>query len=447
MDFKVKSGVGLCGEVSLPGDKSISHRSIMCAALAEGTTTINGFLAGEDCLATLDAFTKMGVDIKRDKNKVVVHGVGLHGLEVPDSELYLGNSGTSMRLMSGLLAGQNFSTVLTGDTSLSVRPMDRVVIPLSLMGANITTSKEGKPPLKIAPSKELNSLTYELPIASAQVKSCLMFASLYAKGPVVITESLQTRNHTELMFRKFGIDVAVRVIGDIREIKVIPPQSFMATDINIPADFSSAAFFILAALITPDSNITLRNIGINPTRIALLDVLQEMGAHISLSNLADEYEPCADITVRASKLKGVELDSDLIPNLIDELPVLFIAAALAEGQTNIKGAEELRTKESDRLEAMSNLLKGLGVHFKEYDDGIRIQGLNQAFNTSNAGMPFKATSIDSYGDHRIAMASAIACTRAEDECYVENTENILTSFPNFIDICQEVGLNIKENLT
>ena len=445
MDFKVKSGVGLCGEVSLPGDKSISHRSIMCAALAEGTTTINGFLAGEDCLATLDAFTKMGVDIKRDKNKAVVPGVGLHGLEVPDSELYLGNSGTSMRLMSGLLAGQNFSTVLTGDTSLSVRPMDRVVIPLSLMGANITTSKEGKPPLKIAPSKELNSLTYELPIASAQVKSCLMFASLYAKGPVVITEYLQTRNHTELMFRKFGIEVAVHVIGDTRAIKVIPPRSFKATDINIPADFSSAAFLILAALIIPDSNITLRNVGINPTRIALLDVLQEMGANISLSNLAEEYEPCADITVRASKLKGVELDSDLIPNLIDELPVLFIAAALAEGQTNIKGAEELRTKESDRLEAMSNSLQGLGVHIKEYDDGIRIEGLNQAFNTSNAGMPFKATSIDSYGDHRIAMASAIACTRAKSESIIKNTKNVVTSFPNFLDVCKEVGIDINKN--
>ena len=444
MDFKVKSGVGLCGEVSLPGDKSISHRSIMCAALAEGTSTINGFLAGEDCLATLDAFTKMGVDIKRDKNKVVVHGVGLHGLKVPDSELYLGNSGTSMRLMSGLLAGQNFSTVLTGDTSLSVRPMDRVVTPLSLMGANITT-EEGKPPLKITPSKALNALTYELPIASAQVKSCLMFASLYAKGPVVITEYLQTRNHTELMFRKFGIDVAVRVIGNTREIKVIPPQSFMATDINIPADFSSAAFLILAALITPDSNITLRNIGINPTRIALLDVLQEMGANISLSNSPDEYEPCADITVRASKLKGVELDSDLIPNLIDELPVLFIAAALAEGQTNIKGAEELRTKESDRLEAMSNSLKGLGVHFKEYDDGIRIEGLNQAFNTSNASMPFQATSIDSYGDHRIAMASAIACTRAKSESIIKNTKNVVTSFPNFLDVCKEVGIDINKN--
>jgi len=445
MDFKVKSGVGLFGEVSLPGDKSISHRSIMCAALAEGTSTINGFLAGEDCLATLDAFTKMGVDIKIDKNKVVVHGVGLHGLKVPDSELYLGNSGTSMRLMSGLLAGQNFSTVLTGDTSLSIRPMDRVVIPLSLMGANITANKEGKPPLKIIPSKELNSLTYELPIASAQVKSCLMFASLYSKGPVVITESIQTRNHTELMFRKFGIDVVVSIIGDTREIKVIPPQSFMSTDINIPADFSSAAFLILAALITPDSNITLRNIGINPTRIALLDVLQEMGANISLSNSPDEYEPCADITVRASKLKGVELDSDLIPNLIDELPVLFIAAALAEGQTNIKGAEELRTKESDRLEAMSNSLKGLGVHFKEYDDGIRIEGLNQAFNTSNAGMPFKATSIDSYGDHRIAMASAIACTRAKSESIIKNTKNVVTSFPNFLDVCKEVGIDINKN--
>jgi len=445
MDFKVKSGVGLCGEVSLPGDKSISHRSIMCAALAEGTSTINGFLAGEDCLATLDAFTKMGVDIKIDKNKVVVHGVGLHGLKVPDSELYLGNSGTSMRLMSGLLAGQNFSTVLTGDTSLSIRPMERVVTPLSLMGAHITTNKEGKPPLKITPSKELNSLTYGLPIASAQVKSCLMYASLYAKGPVVITEYLQTRNHTELMFRKFGIDVAVRLIGDTREIKVIPPQSFMATDINIPADFSSAAFLILAALITPDSNITLRNIGINPTRIALLDVLQEMGANILLSNLPDEYEPCADITVRTSRLKGVELDSDLIPNLIDELPVLFIAAALAEGQTNIKGAEELRTKESDRLKAMSNSLKGLGVHFKEYDDGIRIEGLNQAFNTSNAGMPFKAASIDSYGDHRIAMASAIACTRAKSESIIKNTKNVVTSFPNFLDVCKEVGININKN--
>ena len=443
MKFIVERGSALKGEVYLPGDKSISHRSIMCAAIAEGTTVISGFLTGQDCLATINAFSSMGVKIHRNGDKVIVHGVGLHGLKKPDSSLYLGNSGTSMRLMSGLLAGQKFSTILTGDGSLSNRPMDRVVSPLNLMGSNISTGIDGKPPLEINPCMELNSLSYDLKIASAQVKSCLMFAGLYASGPVVISECLETRNHTELMFKKFGLDVEVNVHEDSREIIVTPPESFTATDINIPGDFSSAAFLILAALVIPDSDITLRNIGINPTRTALLGVLQEMGANIELFNIVNEYEPSADITIKSSKLKGIRLNQNLIPNLIDELPVLFIAASLAEGETIIRGAKELRTKESDRLEAMANALNKLGVGYKEHSDGIEIQGLNQELITPHSVMPFKSSVINSYGDHRIAMASAIACSRSKGQSLIENIDNVVTSFPNFLDICGEVGLNIN----
>jgi 3-phosphoshikimate 1-carboxyvinyltransferase len=414
----------------------------MCAALAEGTTTINGFLEGEDCLATLDAFSKMGVSIDRTDNKVVVQGVGLNGLKEPDSELYLGNSGTSMRLMSGILSGQKFPTVLTGDSSLSSRPMERIITPLKLMGSRISSSSEGTPPIEIQPSLGLSSLSYELPIASAQIKSCLMFAGLYTHSPITVIEQLQTRNHTELMFKKFGIEVEVKEDGDAREIKVIPPESFLATDINVPADFSSAAFFILAALITPESNLTLKNVGINPTRTALLEVLQGMGANIKLSNIIDEYEPSADLQIKFSKLKGIELDPKLIPNLIDELPVLFVAASLAEGKTKIRGAEELRAKESDRLEAMSNSLNKLGVSFDECPDGIDIQGLNQEFYSSNSNLPFKAAVINSFDDHRIAMASAIACTRAPNQSKVEDVDNVITSFPNFLDTCRRIGMEI-----
>jgi 3-phosphoshikimate 1-carboxyvinyltransferase len=442
MDFKVKAGSKLTGEVQLPGDKSISHRSIMCAALAEGTSVINGFLEGEDCLATLDAFSKMGVSINRTDNKVVVQGVGLNGLKEPDSELYLGNSGTSMRLMSGILSGQKFPTVLTGDSSLSSRPMERIISPLKLMGSRISSSSEGTPPIEIQPSLGLSSLSYELPIASAQIKSCLMFAGLYTHSPITVIEQLQTRNHTELMFKKFGIEVEVKEDGDAREIKVIPPESFLATDINVPADFSSAAFFILAALITPESNLTLKNVGINPTRTALLEVLQGMGANIKLSNIIDEYEPSADLQIKFSKLKGIELDPKLIPNLIDELPVLFVAASLAEGKTKIRGAEELRAKESDRLEAMSNSLNKLGVSFDECPDGIDIQGLNQEFYSSNSNLPFKTAVINSFDDHRIAMASAIACTRAPNQSKVEDVDNVITSFPNFLDTCRRIGMEI-----
>ena len=443
MNLTVKPGQALKGKVVIPGDKSISHRSIMCAALAEGNSVIRGFLKGDDCLATLNAFSKMGVNVDHHDNEIVVHGVGLRGLKKPDSDIYLGNSGTSIRLMSGLLCGQSFSSTLKGDASLSSRPMERIVTPLTAMGANISSSKGGNPPLEINPSERLKAFSYELPIASAQVKSCLMFAGLYADGAVVIKEKIQTRDHTELMFKKFGINVFIEESEGLKEIRVLPPKSMDAAEIIIPGDFSSAAFFVLAALITPGSDLTLMNIGINKTRIALLEALKEMGADIKLSNVINEYEPCADISIKASKLKGITLNPKLIPNLIDELPVLFIAASLAEGQTIIRGAEELREKESDRLEAMSNSLKMLRVKFKMYDDGIDIQGLNQEVHTSNSGMPFMASRINSFGDHRIAMTSAIACTRANDRSFIEDTENVTTSFPNFLEICEEVGLDIK----
>ena len=437
MDFRVKAGSKLTGEVQLPGDKSISHRSIMCAALAEGTSVINGFLNGEDCLATLDAFSKMGVSIDKTDNKVVVQGVGLRGLKKPDSDLYLGNSGTSMRLMSGILAGQNFSTVLTGDRSLSARPMERVVTPLNLMGSNISTNIEGKPPIGIQPSPGLNSLSYDLPIASAQIKSCLMFAGLYANGPVTVTEHLRTRNHTELMFQEFGIEVEVNESSKARKITVIPPKSFLATDINVPADFSSASFFILAALITPESELLIKNVGINKTRIGFLHALRHMGANIELQNEINSLEPTADILVKTSDLKGISLNTALVANMIDEMPAFFIAAALAEGITKIKDVKELRAKESDRLQAMSEALESFGVKFHLNGDGIVINGLGKD------GV-FKASKISSHGDHRIAMASSIASLRAEGETTIIDCHNVNTSFPNFIDVCKEVGINIAK---
>jgi 3-phosphoshikimate 1-carboxyvinyltransferase len=271
-----------------------------------------------------------------------------------------------------------------------------------------------------------------------------MFAALYAGGPVVIKEPVQTRNHTELMFKKFGIQVEIESLSDKRELKIFPVTSIPGTEINIPADFSSAAFLILAALITPDSDLTLKNVGLNPSRTALLWVLKEMGADISISNFSDDYEPWGDLKIKSSRLKGISLNPSLVPNLIDELPVLFVAAALAEGKTSITGAAELRAKESDRLEAMASTLEQLGVKFKLFEDAIDIQGLNQEIHIGNSSLPFKSSVINSFGDHRIAMASAIACTRAEGESLIQDTQNVVTSFPNFLDISNKVGLDIKE---
>ena len=433
MHLKLSKSKNLKGQVTIPGDKSISHRSIILSSLAEGTSEISGFLKGEDCLATLDSFKKMGVKIEEEDEKISVHGVGLHGLKKPTENLYLGNSGTSMRLLAGLLSGQKFSTVLTGDSSLSSRPMKRILEPLKEMGASISASANTAP-LSIKPSNKLNGISYELPIASAQVKSCILLAGLYADSNTQVIESYLTRDHTEKMFKKFGIEIDESFKDSKKIIKISPPRKLNPSTLNIPGDFSSASFFIVAGLIIPNSEITLKNVGINSSRTALIKVLIQMGANIKIKNIKDDYEKTADIEIKTSNLKAIVLDEELIPNLIDELPILFIAASFARGKTIIRGVEELRTKESDRLEAMSNSLRVLGVESKSYSDGIDITGKSSLKSS---------VIIDSFGDHRIAMASSIACSMLEGENIIKNVENIQTSFPNFIETCGSLGIRAE----
>ena len=433
MHLKLSKSKNLKGQVTIPGDKSISHRSIILSSLAEGTSEISGFLKGEDCLATLDSFKKMGVKIEEEDEKISVHGVGLHGLKKPTENLYLGNSGTSMRLLAGLLSGQKFSTILTGDSSLSSRPMKRILEPLKEMGASITASANTAP-LYIKPSNKLNGISYELPIASAQVKSCILLAGLYADSNTQVIESYLTRDHTEKMFKKFGIEIDESYKDSKKIIKISPPRKLNPSTLNIPGDFSSASFFIVAGLIIPNSEITLKNVGINSSRTALIKVLTQMGANIKIKNIKDDYEKTADIEIKTSNLKAIVLDEELIPNLIDELPILFIAASFARGKTIIRGVEELRTKESDRLEAMSNSLRVIGVESKSYSDGIDITGKSSLKSS---------VTIDSFGDHRIAMASSIACSMLEGENIIKNVENIQTSFPNFIETCGSLGIRAE----
>lgn len=433
MHLKLSKSKNLKGQVTIPGDKSISHRSIILSSLAEGTSEISGFLKGEDCLATLNSFKKMGVKIEEEDEKISVHGVGLHGLKKPTENLYLGNSGTSMRLLAGLLSGQKFSTILTGDSSLSSRPMKRILEPLKEMGASITSSTNTAP-LSIEPSNKLNGISYELPIASAQVKSCILLAGLYADSNTQVIESYLTRDHTEKMFKKFGIEIDESYKDSKKIIKISPPRKLNPSTLNIPGDFSSASFFIVAGLIIPNSEITLKNVGINSSRTALIKVLTQMGANIKIKNIKDDYEKTADIEIKTSNLKAIVLDEELIPNLIDELPILFIAASFARGKTIIRGVEELRTKESDRLEAMSNSLRVLGVESKSYSDGIDITGKSSLKSS---------VIIDSFGDHRIAMASSIACSMLDGENIIKNVENIQTSFPNFIETCGSLGIRAE----
>ena len=433
MHLKLSKSKNLKGQVTIPGDKSISHRSIILSSLADGTSEISGFLKGEDCLATLNSFKKMGVKIEEEDEKISVHGVGLHGLKKPTENLYLGNSGTSMRLLAGLLSGQKFSTILTGDSSLSSRPMKRILEPLKEMGASITASANTAP-LYIKPSNKLNGISYELPIASAQVKSCILLAGLYADSNTQVIESYLTRDHTEKMFKKFGIEIDESYKDSKKIIKISPPRKLNPSTLNIPGDFSSASFFIVAGLIIPNSEITLKNVGINSSRTALIKVLIQMGANIKIKNIKDDYEKTADIEIKTSNLKAIVLDEELIPNLIDELPILFIAASFARGKTIIRGVEELRTKESDRLEAMSNSLRVLGVESKSYSDGIDITGKSSLKSS---------VIIDSFGDHRIAMASSIACSMLEGENIIKNVENIQTSFPNFIETCGSLGIRAE----
>ena len=437
MKFTIQKGNSLKGEISVPGDKSISHRAIMLASLANGNSEISGFLEGEDCLATIEVFKKMGINISKNEEKFVVEGRGLHGLASPSSPLDFRNSGTSVRLCSGVLAAQQFSSTLLGDSSLSSRPMTRITEPLELMGANTFSTEEGTLPIRIEPVESLKSIKYSLPVASAQVKSCILFAGLYSKGITEIEEKVTARDHTVRMFNHFGIPIDISQSKAAKIIKMSRTEVINPSNINICGDFSSASFFILAALITPNSELLLKNVGVNPTRIGFLHALKHMGANIELQNEIDSFEPTADILVKTSNLKGITLNTNLVANMIDEMPAFFIAASLAEGTTKVKDAKELRAKESDRLQSMSEVLDSFGVKFKLKDDGIIINGLGKEGT-------FKASEINSFGDHRIAMASSIGSLRADGESTIIDCLNVNTSFPNFVDVCNQVGIDIKQ---
>ncbi|MEC7917260.1 MAG: 3-phosphoshikimate 1-carboxyvinyltransferase [Pseudomonadota bacterium] len=436
MDYFVKPAESIKGEIKVPGDKSITHRAMMLASIASGQSRLTGVLEGEDCLATKKVFEHLGVNFIKENDDLIVEGVGIKGLRQPERELDFGNSGTGIRLSSGILVAQNFATELIGDSSLSERPMSRIVEPLSLMGANIS-SNQGTLPLNILPTSSLRGITFSLPVASAQVKSALLLAGLYAEGYTEVKEDKITRNHTETIFNEFGIPVEVNKSKNSRSIRVSKSDKINPKDINIPSDFSSAAFFILAALITPKSHLRIRGVGINETRIGFLHALRHMGGKIDIQNIQNGPEPIADLLIESSKLKGITLNTKLVANMIDEMPAFFIAASLAEGTTIVKDAEELRAKESDRLEAMANALGSLGVKFKLNQDGIVIHGLGDKGQ-------FKASEINSLGDHRIAMASSIASLRADGEVRIVDCDNVGTSFPDFIEVCGDIGIKIKE---
>jgi 3-phosphoshikimate 1-carboxyvinyltransferase len=418
------------GELTVPGDKSISHRSLMLGGIAQGVTDIIGFLAGEDCLATLRALQALGVRIERPEDQhVIVHGVGLHGLRAAAAPLDMGNAGTAMRLSMGLLAPQTFASTLIGDESLMSRPMERAATPLRLMGANIKT-QNGRPPVEIQGSK-LRGIDYTLPVASAQVKSAVLLAGLQASGQTRVTEPAPTRDHTERMLRAFGVNVVQQ--GATAAIE--GGQTLKATQIVVPADFSSAAFFLVAGCLAAEKPLLLRNVGINPTRTGLLQLLLQMGADIKVHPHPGpkDAEPIADLEVRKSRLKGIQVSEDLVPLSIDEFPVFFVAAACAEGETLVRGAEELRVKETDRLAAMADGLTTLGVENKLHPDGLSIRG----------GDGFKGGTVDSRGDHRIAMSFAIASLRARGEIEILDVANVATSFPGFVEISRTAGLHIQ----
>ncbi len=431
--FNVQPGGSLRGEIRVPGDKSMSHRSIMLGSLAEGVTHVTGFLNAEDALATLQAFRAMGVEIEGPENgEVTIHGVGKHGLKQPKEPLYLGNSGTSMRLLSGLLAGQSFNTILTGDESLSSRPMKRVTTPLATMGAKIKTQEDGTAPLHITGTNELKGIDYAMPMASAQVKSCLLLAGMYAEGETTVTEPAPTRDHTERMLN--GFSYPVQRDGDKASIN--SEGKLTAVDIDVPSDISSAAFFLVGASIAENSDVTLKHVGINPTRTGVIDILRLMGANIEVLNERTVGgEPVADLRVRSSQLKGIDIPEQLVPLAIDEFPVLFVAAACAEGQTRLTGARELRVKESDRIQVMADGLQILGVDAQPTEDGMVIQG--KPVDSIGGG------EVVSHGDHRIAMSFSIAGLRATAPITIHDCENVNTSFPEFRDLATKLGLNLK----
>ncbi|PMB55003.1 3-phosphoshikimate 1-carboxyvinyltransferase [Coxiella endosymbiont of Rhipicephalus microplus] len=435
MDYYIIPSNNLNGEIYVPGDKSISHRAVILSAISEGRTQVNGFLMGTDNLATINAFQKMGVTIQviEDENILLVDGVGKDGLTAPPDVIDCGNSGTAMRLLTGLLAGQTFTTTLTGDQSLRRRPMQCIIDPLVQMGGNIESAENMLPPLKINGKSHLTGIYYDLPIASAQVKSCLLLAGLYAEGETCIREPVPSRDHTERLLTHFNYPV-VRV--DHLRTCLSGRGILKPRDISIPGDISSAAFFIVAATITPGSSIWLRQVGLNPTRLGVINLLKMMGANIEIiTHQEKNREPVGDICVcySATSLTGIEIPEAQVSLAIDEFPILLIAAAVARGKTILRGAKELRIKESDRIAAMVEGLQKLGIQAESLPDGVIVQG----------GSQFQGGTISSYDDHRIAMAFAIAGTIAKAPVRIHNCENVKTSFPNFVELAHKIGMEFK----
>jgi len=430
MRFEVTPSKVSDASVTVPGDKSVSHRALMLGSIANGRTEVSGFLAGEDCLATLAAMRALGVDIQQpSETEMSIDGVGLYGLHAPSQALDLGNSGTAMRLMAGLLCGQAFDSVLSGDASLNSRPMGRIITPLTKMGAAIEGDCDGTPPLQIAGGLNLSAIHYDLPMASAQVKSAVLLAGLYAKDETSVLEPAVTRDHTERMLGSMG----VKVTTDGSRISLQGGQELQGCDVRVPADLSSAAFVMLAAVLAENADILISNVGVNPTRTGVIDILQGMGADITLLNpqLLGE-EPVADIRVRSSKLQGGSVDPDLVSLAIDEFPILFVAAAAAAGQTVFSGIGELRVKESDRIAAMSEGLRVLGIQVDESRDGAVVHGGH-----------FSGGTVNSYGDHRVAMSLAIAGTVATDTVIVDDVAAVDTSFPGFCERMASIGAYIR----
>lgn len=423
----VKKSAGLKGTIAVPGDKSITHRAIILGALARGTTVVTGYLPSEDCLNTASAFRGMGIAIDPGKDRLRIEGQGLRGLSEPPAVLDLGNSGTALRLLTGVLAGQNFFSVVTGDESLRRRPMRRVVDPLRQMGAEIDGRQDGNlAPLAVR-GRRLKGMGYALPVASAQVKSALLLAGLMAEGRTVLTEPLSSRDHTERMFQAMGIPLEIKGT----EVSLDPRPEFSGRDIHVPGDLSSAAFFILAGTIVRNSELMIRDVGVNPTRTGLLELLSEMGADIRIENRRDfNQEPVADLVVRSRPLKGIRVGPEIVPRAIDEFPVLCVAAAVAEGETVIRGAEELRVKESDRIQSIARELSKMGADLEERPDGLVIRG----------GRKLTGARCASHGDHRIAMALAIAGLAADGETVIEGADWIETSFPGFQTLLRSVAV-------
>ena len=411
---------GLKGEVTVPGDKSISHRSIMFGSIAKGTTEVHNVLQGADCLSTMDCFRRLGIEIEKKGDSVLIHGKGLHGLTAPDNLLDVGNSGTTTRLISGILAGQPFDSKLSGDESLNSRPMKRIIEPLRQMGANISSIlRNDCAPLYITPAR-LHGILYDSPVASAQVKSAVLLAGLYAEGETRVTEPALSRNHTELMLRHFGAEVDSQ--GTTASIR--PARELYGQKIHVPGDISSAAYFIAAGLLVPDAELLIRNVGINPTRDGILKVCRMMGADITLlSENHDNAEPVADLLVRSSSLKGCVIEGPLIPTLIDELPVIAVIACFAQGETVIRDAAELKVKESNRIDVMVQYLSAMGCDITGTDDGMIIRG----------GQPLHGTEVDSHLDHRIAMSFAVASLVAEGETTIKGSDVVTISYPGFFE--------------